>query len=79
MCILATKTRATTEPAPLFGGVEFDDFKVTHTKTNAIHYNACLPKHLRRQEFYNYGLQTANSSFPLLVLRKGKRAEHQQT
>lgn len=29
----------------------FDDFKVTHTKTNVIQYN----------EYYPFGLQTANS------------------
>jgi RHS repeat-associated protein len=34
---------------------------VTHTKSNAIQYNACLPKLLRRQEYYPFGLQTASS------------------
>jgi RHS repeat-associated protein len=38
-----------------------DDFKVTHTKSNVIQYNACLPKLLRRQEYYPFGLQTASS------------------
>jgi len=34
---------------------------VTHTKRNVIQYNACLPKLLRRQEYYPFGLQAGTS------------------
>src|SRR6185295_8444358 len=47
----AMRMRVVMEPAPAKAGVYFDDFKVTHTKSNLIQAN----------EYYPFGMQTASS------------------
>jgi RHS repeat-associated protein len=37
---------------PTLVDVYFDDVVMTHTKSNVIQYNACLPEPKRRQEYY---------------------------